>query len=570
MADTNAIELIKRGDKKFSARATLDQFWQEVALNFVPWQACFTQDLMWGEDFAAHLMESTPVLLARDLSGQIGSMLRPVGKQWFNVRTPFEKLNNDRRIREVLDWRSQQMMRIMYDRVTGFTRATKQTDEFFAVFGNAVLHCDLSIMQDSLRYGAHHIKDCVWSLGPEGLPNKIQRKERISLRNMRARYGEKAIQGTLKQLIEKDDDHEVTIRHDVIPADEYDFYKKGLKRKAGQFASVWTCEHEGGHILREATQPTFRYIIPRWTHQRNSPYALSLASVIGLPDARLIQAQARAMQEAAEKSINPPLVGYGDTVRGDVRLDAGGLTWIDRQAFEMTGSRDPIHVLETGKNFRLGVDMMMRTEQMLAKAFYLDVLRLPDTRATKSVPEIQFRIDEYVRAALPLFAPIEAEYNGAVCHETYQMIKLAGGFQGGPELPPDVEEALEMQFQWDNPLQEMLERQKAQRVSELGTLAQATAALEAASGQSLALQQVDAAKMFREAAIGIGTASWLKDEEQSAQGMGAVAQQAGVQNLLVNSKNIAQLVDAGVNAASAVGDIPNPAEPSFSMLPSQA
>lgn len=567
MADSNAAELIKRGDKKFGARSQLESFWQEVALNFVPWQACFTTELQWGEDFGAHLMESTPVLLARDLTGQIGSMLRPVGKQWLNVRTPFEHLNNDRRVREALDWRSQQMMRIMFDRVTGLSRAAKITDEFFAVFGNAVLHCDLSTMQDSLRYGAHHIKDCVWSLGPDGQPNKIQRKERVSLRNLRARFGEKVIKGHLKEMAEKDDDQEVTIRHDVIPADEYDFYKKGLKRQNGQFASIWTCEEEKGTVLREATQPTFRYIIPRWTHQRNSPYALSLASVIGLPDARLIQAQARAMQEAAEKSINPPLVGYGDTIRGDVRLDAGGLTWIDKQILDRQGRGDPLYALETGKNFRLGVDVMMRTEQMLAKAFYLDVLRLPDTRSTKSIPEVQFRIDEYVRAALPLFAPIEAEYNGALCHETYQIIKLAGGFQGGPTLPAEIDEEMEMQFQWDNPLQEMLERQKAQKVSELSTLAQATAALEAAGGQSQALQQVDAAKMFRESAIAIGTSSWLRDEETTAEAMGAQAQQAGMQNLLVNSKNIADLVGAGVEAAQAVGEIPNPAEPSYPMMP---
>lgn len=567
MSDDNACELIRRGDKKFSGRSNLENFWQEVALNFVPWQACFTTELQWGEDFAAHLMESTPVLLARDLTGQIGSMLRPVGKQWLNVRTPFEKLNNDRRIREVLDWRSAQMMRIMFDRVTGLTRAAKITDEFFSVFGNAVLHCDLSKMQDSLRYGAHHLKDCVWALGDDGVPNKLQRKERISIRNLRARFGEKVMTPHLKDMAEKDDDQEVTIRHDVIPADEYDFYKKGLKRQAGQFASVWTCEEKGGTILRETTQATFRYIIPRWTHQRNSPYALSLASVIGLPDARLIQAQARAMQEAAEKSINPPLVGYGDTIRGDVRLDAGGLTWIDRQVLTQQGRGDPLYALETGKNFRLGVDVMMRTEQMLTKAFYLDVLRLPDTRATKSIPEVQFRIDEYVRAALPLFAPIESEYNGALCHETYQMIKLAGGFQNGPDLPPEIDDAMEMVFQWDNPLQEMLERQKAQRVSELGQLGQATAALEQAAGASQALQQVDAAKMFRDSAIAIGTASWLKDEQDAAAGQQAQAQQSGVQNLLANSKNISSLIDSGVNAAQAVGGIPNPAKPSYPMLP---
>jgi hypothetical protein len=87
MSDDNAVELIRRSDRRFSKRAQLDSFRQEVALNFAPWLAEWTTELQLGDDYAAHLIDGTPLLLARDFVGQIGAMLRPPGKQWFWHRT---------------------------------------------------------------------------------------------------------------------------------------------------------------------------------------------------------------------------------------------------------------------------------------------------------------------------------------------------------------------------------------------------------------------------------------------------------------------------------------------------
>ena len=49
--------------------------------------------------------------------------------------------------------------------------------------------------------------------------------------------------------------------------------------------------------------------------------------------------------------------------------------------------------------------------------------------------EVQKRMDEYVRGALPLFEPAEAEYNGALCDQTMKLLIRANAF-GAPELDP--------------------------------------------------------------------------------------------------------------------------------------
>lgn len=563
MSDQNAVELLKRGDARFAKRQQLDTFRQEVALQFAPWLASWTTELVLGDDFAAHLIDGTPLILARDFVGQIGAMLRPPGKQYFWHRTHLDKLNTDREAREYLDWRSEQMLRIMTDRVTGFMRAAKQADEFFGLFGDAVLSVDLAPTFDSLRVRSWHTKDCVWAVGNENKADTMTRKEMVPARLLKRRFGEKNLPEKIKDACEKDPDQEFPIRHEVLPADEYDYYKPGLKRKDGQFASVWVCE-TSRKILRETTQKTFRYVVPRWVTLPGWPYAISPSTTIALPDARLIQQQALAILEAAEKQVNPPLVAYADTVRGDVRLEARGITWIDRQ-FE--GRQDPVTPLELAKNFGLGVDALLRTEAQLNRAFYLDVLRMPDTRRTKSTTEVQFLIDEYVRAALPLFAPMQSDYNETLLYEIDQLIELAGGYDR--EMPQQIR-TQDLTFQWDNPLSDMIERQKVQVVSEVAQLGQAIAALEMAAQQSPALKQLDSVKTFRDASLALGAARWLLDETESETAVAEQGEANAMQSAIAAAPNIASVIDSGVNAAQVAADIPNPAEPGIPMLPMPA
>lgn len=568
MPDENAAELIKRGDRRFSARQNLDRMRQELALNFAPHLAEWTRPLILGQDFASHLVDGTPLLLAREFVGQIGAMLRPAGKQWFWHRHHDDEINTDRNCREYLDWRSGQMMRIMTDRMTGFHRATKQADEFFGLFGDAVISVDASDDRSTLRVANWHTKNCTWAIGKEMKPDTLTRKEPLAARVVKSRFQQKIdkLDPKLEQMCEKDGEQTVDLRHEVIPADEYDAYIKKPKskiRRADGWYSVWVdATHKT--IIRETWQPTFRYVVPRWVTLTGNAYAISPAAMIALPDARLIQQQALAILEAAEKQVNPPLIAYSDAIRGDIRLD--GITWVDRNLDERQG--EPLRMLELGKNFRLGVDSLLRTEAQLTRAFFLDRLRMPDSRNTKSTLEVQFMIDEYIRSALPLFSPMQVEYNDPLLAEVDAQIEILGGY-AQREVPEPLQSG-EFTFAWNNPLTDMLERQKAQMLSEVAQLGQAVAALEAAAAQAPALQQTDNSKMFRETVMGIGAASWVVDERQAAKNLKAGAEANARREMMANAPQIADVVKSGAQAAQIASDIPQSAEPAYPVLPSPA
>ena len=566
MADDNAIELIKRGDRRFGKRASLDSMREEIALNFAPHLCGWTSQPQWGQDYASHLVDGTPLLLARDFIGQVGSMLRPSGKQWFWHRTAHDEVNDDRGNRSYLDWRSRQMMRIMTDSVTGFHRATKVADEFFGMFGDAVLSVDTCEYRETLRIDSWHTKDCVWAIGKENKPDVVTRRENLAARVIKSKFSQPGdkLHEKIKEACEQDGEQTFEIRHEVIPANEYEPYikKMGKQRRVDGWYSVWV-DVTNKTVIRESWQKTFKYVVPRWVTLPGNPYAISPATIVALPDARLIQQQAMAILEAAEKQINPPLIAVADTIRGDVRLESRGITWVDRSYDERTG--DPVRPIELGKNFQLGVESLLRTEAQLSKAFFLDVLRMPDTRRTRSVEEVRFAIDEYIRAALPLFAPMQAEYNDPLLSEVDAQIELSGGYDGG-EMPAALRKEM-LTFSFENPLTEMLERQKAQMSAEIGQLAQAWAAIEMAAAQSPALKQVDASKGLRESVIAIGAADWLMDEDDAEEAGQAMGEENQMREAVAAAPNIAQLIDSGVNAAQAASTIPGVAEPGYPVLP---
>lgn len=569
MADENAIELLKRGDKRFGARQTLDTFRQEIALNFCPWHASFTTTLNWGEDFAAHLLDGTPLLLARDFKGQIGSMLRPPGKQWFWDRAQDEDVNVDRASREYLDWRSRQKMRLMFDRATGAHRAFSQADEFFAFFGDAVVSVDLNATREQLRFMAYHIKDVVWALGDDGKANVITRREEISVRNFLGRFRHKGdkIAPEMKEKFDKDPDQVIKVRHEIIEKDEYDSYRKGPRRGNERYVSVWIDETHKT-VVRETPQRTMRYVVASWVRLPHMPYAISPATTIALPDARLIQQQALAIMDAAEKGANPPLIATVDAIRGQVDAKSNGITWIERDYDERMG--EPLRPLEMGKNAGLGAEALLRTEHQLTRAFYLDSLRMPDTRSSKSTLEIQFRIDEYVRAALPLFAPMQTDYNEALLAEVDAVLVETDFAKTDMEARPDALRNERMIYQWDNPLSEMIERQKVQVVSEVVQIGMTLAGFAQAQAQVPELNQVDIAKTFREAAISLNGSRLLLTEQQvKKQIEGQKAAQAE-QAQVAQATEMAPLIDSGVNAAKTMSEIPMSTAPGYPMLPAPA
>jgi hypothetical protein len=532
LADDSAKELRRRADRLFEAKKPFDSLCQEIALNFYSARADFRGELSLGDEFASHQVDAFPEMVRRDLGLAIGSMLRPADRIWFTPHVDDERVENDTQAQSWLEFGGKVLSRIISDRRAQFRRATSEGDHDFATFGQAVIACNYNKMRDGLAYRCFHLRDNAWAESEEGSIGQHYRKSVGPVGNVAQKFGESKLPMKWRELLNKDDQAKVTVYHAVLSAEDY----RGAKKLRTPWASVYFTDTDD--MLSEGGDTVMPYVVPRWATRSGCQYAFSPATIIALPQARLIQRMGLTLLEAAEKAVDPPLVAQHEVIKSDIDLSAGAITWTDRTYDERLG--EAIRPMQLGKEPSFGVQLLEHQRELLKHAFYLDKISLPQERA-KTAYETAQLVQEYVRNALPLFEPLEDEYNGQLLEITATRAFEAGAF-GDPSTIPEALQGQKIAFKFTNPLRESLDKAKVVAFQEASQLLQAAMAFDPTS-----VADVDVTQMLRDAVRGTGAPSkWLRSEEDAQQIKAQQAQEAQGQQAM-------QQIDQGAQVAGNVG-----------------
>lgn len=493
-------DLRQLADSLFAKKTPLISLWQEIAENFYSERADFTVKRYLGDDYAGNLMTSYPLLVRRDLSDQIGTMLRNRNKPWFNIVAKDTRLGQDYEVKAWLEWATGTMRRVMYAPETLFTKATSQGDADFSTFGQTCITVRLNRNNDDLIYRCWHLRDVAWIEDEDGKICAIFRRWKPSLHTLMRMFDKPgaSLHPKVRELVVKTPNDECECYHFMVAAEMFDGPDKGMPWRS----IYYDVDHT--HEMESVAQKNREYIIPRWLTVSGSQYAHSPATVAALPEARLLQSMTYTLLEVGEKIANPPIVATEQAVRSDVALFAGGLTWIDNAYDERTG--DALRPLtQDSKGMPLTIEMQKDSRSLLAQCFYLNRLTLPQRSPEMTAYEVGQRVQEYIRNALPLFEPMEAEYNGALCEETFNVILNAGGFGAIQDRPRKLQH---VDFQFSSPLHEAIEEQKGHKFIEASQLlAQAAAIDKSVYGV------VDAKVALRDALAGIGVpTNWTRSK----------------------------------------------------------
>jgi hypothetical protein len=503
MQDTIEFHL-KQGGKLFDSRSSLLSLWQEIADNFYPERADFTTIRNVGQEFADHLTTSYPLLARRDLGNALGSMLRPTSKEWFRLRTSQNWENLGTEARAWLEWASSVQKRAMYNRRAQFTRATKEADHDFATFGQAVIQTSLNKNADGLLYRCWHLRDVAWRENDEGMVDTVYRKWKPTARELSILFPGKVHQSVTDKL-ESDPFCEFNVWHCIVPSD----YMPDGRPSRTPFKSYYI-DVDNKHIMEQVGIFTMEYVIPRWQTVSGSQYAYSPSTVAALPDARLIQAMTRVLLEAGEKATNPPMIAVQEALRSDISIYAGGVTWVDSEYDERMGEVLRPLTQDT-RGIPLGRDMARDTQQMIAECFFLNKLSMPPSEREMTAYEVGQRVQEYIRQAMPLFEPMEAEYNAPICENTFSLMLRAGAFGSPMDMPRELQ-GMGYEFAFESPLHDATERQKGQRFLEAKSMMAEAVAIDPSASAI-----IDVKIAFRDVLQSIGTPSkWMRSENDVA------------------------------------------------------
>lgn len=559
--DARAKELIDIGDRLFTKRLPLLNLHQEIAENFYPERADFLTEHYLGEDFADHLLDSFPVLMRRELGNSVSAMLRPRDRPWFKATTLDDETDADEKNARYLEYLTRVIRRGMYDTRARFVQASKQGDHDFVTFGQTVISVEESPNRDHLFFRNHHLRDVVWLDNNVDVIDHAHRNDSMTARTMIRRFGEKNMHESILRAAEKEPGKAFPLRVIVMPRDEYDYIckdRKGQGKSQLPFVVIYV-DKDNGKVIREGGLPQFLYAIPRWHRVSGSQYAFSPATIIALPDGRLAQQMGRILLEAGEKQVDPPTIATEEAVR-EVNLAAGSTTWVDYEYDERLGNA--IRPLDLKIDMRTGFAMRQDFREMLTKAFFLDKLTLPAAeKADMTAYEVSRRLEEYVRSALPLFEPMEVEYNTQILDLSFGLLSNMGRFDFANM--PDALSSSEFHFAFESPIQAAASRTL---VSQFGEVLQLLAAGQQAG---VGYNPINLEKALRDAIRGTSApADWRKSEAEIAAELEQAAEQAQMQKALAEAEQVAEVAGKAGEAAGKVRDgmappqaVPGPTQP---------
>lgn len=535
--------LIKHGDQLFSKREPLLSLWQEIAEHFYPERADFTSTRNIGEEMAQNLMTSYPVIARRDLGNSFSAMLRPTAKDWFRMKTRRPETESHE-AKQWLEWASKFTKNLMYDRRAQFTRATKEADHDFAAFGQCVISTELNPTRDGLLYRCWHLRDVVWCEDATGKITTIHRKWKPTVRDLVNLFGKDKLHDNVLKKLEKEPYCEVEVRHVIMPAAEYTEIDKDDTFRTPYVSCYIDVENK--HEMECVGSWTTHYTIPRWQTVSGSQYAHSPAVVAALPDARLLQDVTRTLLEAGEKAVNPPMLAVQEAIRGDVSIYAGGLTWVDAEYDERLGEvLRPLTQDKGGLSF--GMEWAQDVRMQLADAFYLSKLNLPPVGGPDMTAyEVGQRVQEFIRNALPLFEPMEMDYNGQICENSFELL-----LRNEPTVRRSIPRELQgqdIEFAFESPLRDAVERVKAGQLMEAGQILAAAMQLD----PSVALI-LDNKKATRDTLGAVVPVAWLRSEGDVEKMAAQQAAMAQTQQLLATMQQGADVAATLKQASPTVG-----------------
>jgi len=494
-------DLIAFVNQQFSYQAPVRSLWQTLADNFYPERADFTATRNIGSELSDSLLSSYPVLVRRDLANSFSAMLRD--GDWFKIATNNEV---DHSGQMWLDWASKRLRRVMYDRDANFVRATKEGDHDFATFGQAVISVEQNRQYNGLLFRSWHLRDCAWWEDENGKVCGVAIKWKPTRRQLIQFFGESKLHPNVTKEIHlpKNQMAEHEVYRVFMPAEQYG---EDTPRK---YVAMFI-DPSNNHEIEKVFLDRKLFAVPRFQTIAGSAYAYSPATVAGLPDARMLQAMTHTLMEAGERYARPPLIGTAKAVKSNIDLGPNGITWVDSEYDEKMG--EALRTLKQDRGgFPIGLELRDGILEVLSSAFYINKISLPEVNRDMTAYEVQERMKQYRRENLPLFAPMEEEYNGQLCEMAFDLA-FSMGMLGSPQDVPESLRGQDVLFKFESPLSQDAEREKMTRFNQVSQMLAEAAQIKPGVEHNFNFDEA-----LRDAIQGIGAPEkWLRSVEEVVQ-----------------------------------------------------
>lgn len=536
--DSRCRYLLEVSSKAFSRKYSWDRLAQDICEQFYPIRADYTTTIDY-DDFSGWLSDGFPVQARETLGNLIDSMLRQ--GQWFRMSTGDDELNKRPAVAATLQKLTRRVRGLMYDKRSNWDIASKEGDHDWVTVGNPVYSIEAAETRDHLVYRSWHPRDCAWMCDEFNRPDTMFRKFSMTARNVQRKFDSGSWKGenspNLMRLAEQDPGQEVRLMHILMPTmGLYGDAISELRNKRSPFLSIYI-DLENKSYLNEAPANVFNYVIPRQRVLADKPWGFSPLTLNALADARMLQDMSLVLLEQGQKAVDPPVVVSGSVFTRDFNAWAGGVTEVDLEAGQKLG--DAMEVLDTSQRMNIGMDLKADVRNLIAESMLLNKLMLPNVREMREM-EVMVRTEEFRRAALPFFMPIQSQMHEPLLVTTFQMAVNMRMIRG-EEIPAEMQNS-RAEWSFTSPLNEADARVELDKFNQAVQTVATGAQIDQTVGTLF-----NARKATEDAVIALDRPEWLVPEKMRKQ----KAEEAEI------AKQLGQAAEIAQRGAGAVSDVAN-------------
>ena len=389
--------VLERYDRAKSRKQESDHLRQEAGYYSWPsaWRQIHNIEHSEGEQNTLELYDSTALMSGFTLTSGLFSFLMPAGAFWFGFTAQDPKLNDDPAMLKWMSMASSATHKEIWR--SNFQREMFMTIRSMVVFGTGVISVEL--VGKDLVFQSHHVGFMAFDDNNRGEIDTVYRKIFYTTRKAVQEFGVDINSKTVKKAINsKKWDEKFEFVHVVSPNKDFDKTKIGASNKKVKSQYIMIKDKT---IVKKGGFDQLPYLVAR--------FALVPGEIMGrgpaielLPEIKMLNRMKASFIEAAEKSVNPPLIAEDDGVIGQPVTEPNGMIYV------RAGAQFPVP-LDTGSNLQLNAEVLRDQQAVVKEGFLINRFNTLENKRNMTAFEVGVRKEDDLTIVAPQVTPLQKE-----------------------------------------------------------------------------------------------------------------------------------------------------------------
>ena len=420
----NVNDVIKRYEAAKGARDNWEWHWQEIAELVLPTRD-FTVDFNDGDQRRNRIYNEVAPDACESLASALSGMLTNTSIRWFSLTLADYELAQNEEAKVWLYDTTTRMLDYFDSSESGFATNSHEIYLDLCAFGTGVMLVRRS--PNSLTFQARQLSNFYMTENDAGERVECYRRFKMTALEAYEVFGDDLHEKIIKAVEEpKNRDKKWEFIHAVIKRSDRDPLKVDSKNMP--FASIYI-DIKNKELVREGGFSSMPYLVPRWSKAPEEVYGRSPSMKI-LPGIKMVNAMSRAVIEASELAIRPPLLIPANSIEGPIRTTPGSIM------YTRSGTRELPQPLMSGARPDIGEGLLAHRESRIEKAYFLDTFKLPDNDRMTAT-EIIERRQQGLLAAAPMLSRLYEEWLNPVIQHVFEWMRDTDRLMPMPDVIAD-------------------------------------------------------------------------------------------------------------------------------------